>query len=65
MREEKKICPEKEVARVEGLWRGRKGLAYERERALKANRGNLDFSQRQWRATKIPEGEQDGQVCVL
>lgn len=40
-------------------------MAYERERALKANGGNLDFPQRQWRATKIPEREQGGQVCVL
>lgn len=35
MREEK-IDPEYDVARIEGPWRGRKGLAFERERVLNA-----------------------------
>lgn len=54
MREEKKICPENDVARVEGLWRS-KGLAY--KRALNAKLGNSDFPQRQCRSMKIPAGE--------
>lgn len=56
MREEKKICPGNDVAKVEGPWSGGKGLDY--KKALNANLGCLDFPQRERRAM---EGFQAGE----
>ena len=56
MREEKKIRPGNDVAKVEGPWRGGKGLDY--KKALNASLGCLDFPQRELRAM---EGFQAGE----